>query len=201
MKIHHVFSVLLLITTSNLWAQRETFEATSTRRVEVLIVELENIASAGAGANRMERVGATADGQRMAFQATRQSQAYGHFYFKLDSDQLLNDTARLQVKNLAMALNSERLGATRFLIEGHTCDLGESEHNRNLSARRAETIRRLLIEDGVSPDRLAALGFGETEIVEPVSTDDSVAAAETKRQKSRRVVLRKILPVTPSRKK
>ena len=67
---------------------------------------------------------------------------------------------------IAAAMKSPKLKGTRFLIEGHTCDLGEDDYNLQLSAQRAETIRKLLVRKGVAADRLAVLGFGETELVE-----------------------------------
>ena len=42
-----------------------------------------------------------------------------------------------------------------LVIEGYTCKLGPEEHNRDLAKRRAESIKRLFVEEkGVSPDQL-----------------------------------------------
>ncbi|MBO4654069.1 MAG: OmpA family protein [Bacteroidales bacterium] len=42
-----------------------------------------------------------------------------------------------------------------LVIEGYTCKLGPEEHNRDLAQRRAESIKRLFVEEkGVSPDQL-----------------------------------------------
>ena len=46
-------------------------------------------------------------------------------------------------------------------IAGHTDATGGSEANRNLSQRRAESVRRSLIQMGIAPDRLLAVGYGE----------------------------------------
>ncbi len=46
-------------------------------------------------------------------------------------------------------------------IEGHTDDRGAADFNRDLSQRRAEAVRRYLIDKGVSESRLVAKGFGE----------------------------------------
>jgi outer membrane protein OmpA-like peptidoglycan-associated protein len=51
-------------------------------------------------------------------------------------------------------------GAKPVLIEGHTDNRGSANLNQTLSQRRAEAVRAALIEDGVSADRLTAVGLG-----------------------------------------
>ncbi len=57
---------------------------------------------------------------------------------------------------------------TRFpdsvaLIEGHTDSVGTPEYNMALSLRRAESVVTYLVENHrVAPDRLRAVGYGET---------------------------------------
>ncbi len=46
-------------------------------------------------------------------------------------------------------------------IQGHTDERGEAEANRSLSQRRAETVRRFLVNRGVDGERLLARGYGE----------------------------------------
>ena len=47
-------------------------------------------------------------------------------------------------------------------IAGHTDSTGSESYNLTLSQRRAETVRQLLIQRGVSPARIIATGYGET---------------------------------------
>ena len=50
----------------------------------------------------------------------------------------------------------------RLIIEGHTCSVGNEDYNRDLSKRRAETIRKLMIEKfHLHPSQIVAQGFGE----------------------------------------
>ena len=65
-------------------------------------------------------------------------------------------------------------------VEGHTDNQGGREMNRKLSQRRAESVRNYLVNQGVSPERLAATGFGERE---PIASNDT----EEGRRKNRRV--------------
>ncbi len=61
----------------------------------------------------------------------------------------------------------ESLGRFRFEIGGHTDASGSSEYNRSLSEQRADTVRRFLIDKGVSPDRLESVGHGENSLLLP----------------------------------
>lgn len=46
-------------------------------------------------------------------------------------------------------------------VYGHTDDVGSAEYNQELSERRAETVRRYLIEAGVDEDVIQSKGFGK----------------------------------------
>ena len=74
-----------------------------------------------------------------------------------------------QLRQLAAALQSESLTPYRFLIAGHTDASGDADYNRRLSGRRAETVRRSLIDAGIDPKRLDARGFGEDELLDPAN--------------------------------
>lgn len=71
-------------------------------------------------------------------------------------------------------------------VEGHTDNVpvaaGQYPSNWELSAARALSVVHLLIDDGVSPGRLSAVGYGEFHPVVPNTTPDG-------RNANRRVVL------------
>ncbi len=60
---------------------------------------------------------------------------------------------------------------TKIRIEGHTSLVGSEQYNEILSESRAVNIRRLLIQKGISPSRMIAVGFGESM---PISSDPSM---------------------------
>lgn len=64
-------------------------------------------------------------------------------------------------------------------IEGHTDWRGSDNYNMILSKKRAASIQRALIEDGVSPSRLTAVGKGEKE---PVATNKTEAGMAQNRR-------------------
>lgn len=68
-------------------------------------------------------------------------------------------------------------------IAGHTDNTGTTAHNLKLSQERANTIRNFLIKKGISPQRVAAKGYGANE---PIADNES----ETGRQLNRRTEVR-----------
>ncbi|ATX82301.1 OmpA family protein [Mariprofundus ferrinatatus] len=54
-------------------------------------------------------------------------------------------------------------------IEGHTDDQGDVKPNQQLSLKRAESVRDVLIEAGADGSRLKALGYGE---VRPIASNE-----------------------------
>ncbi len=64
---------------------------------------------------------------------------------------------------LAEALASPDLRGERFVVEGHASAEGSDYANLVLSQRRANAIFEFLASRGVSPDRLLAVGHGESQ--------------------------------------
>ena len=59
-----------------------------------------------------------------------------------------------------------------FLVVGHTECRGSDKYNLKLSQRKAEFVRRALIDRGVSPDRILSVGCGFEEPVIPDAQSD-----------------------------
>lgn len=63
---------------------------------------------------------------------------------------------------LGRVLSKDEFRGTVFLINGHTDAKGSAAYNRDLSERRAEAVRRLLVEQFRLPaDALIAVGYGK----------------------------------------
>ncbi len=87
--------------------------------------------------------------------------------FAFDSAEL-NTVAQDLVATAAFQL--EQCKNVNIRIGGHADSTGNSEYNQKLSERRANAVRSELIKDGISEDRLQAIGYGD---VQPVATNDS----------------------------
>ncbi|MBO9571688.1 MAG: OmpA family protein [Chitinophagaceae bacterium] len=110
----------------------------------------------------------------------RLSFAAKNILFNANSDQLslgsldpLNEIASILVANTSLKL----------VIEGHTDGSGKADKNLILSQRRAESVEKYLIEQGVDTSRLEAIGYGSTRPVASEKTPEGRAA-------NRRVELR-----------
>jgi OOP family OmpA-OmpF porin len=57
-------------------------------------------------------------------------------------------------------------------IEGHTDSIGSESYNQRLSERRAEAVRRYLVERGVAASRLEIRGYGESQPVASNTTPE-----------------------------
>ena len=78
----------------------------------------------------------------------------------------LTPHARQVLDQLALALQSEQLGSSRFLIEGHTDAVGSASYNMALSEQRARAAREYLAAKQVGAVRLEAVGMGEDDLLE-----------------------------------
>ena len=58
----------------------------------------------------------------------------------------------------------------RIEISGHTDDQGEDDMNMRLSDDRAAAVKAYLVDKGIAPERLIAVGFGETRPIAPNKT-------------------------------
>ena len=68
-------------------------------------------------------------------------------------------------------------------IQGHTDSSGSDNANLRLSQKRAERVREALVKKGISPERIQAKGYGESQ---PISDNSSKEG----RRRNRRVELK-----------
>lgn len=72
--------------------------------------------------------------------------------------------------SLGNALLRQDLKGTVFFINGHTDAAGGADYNQLLSQRRANSVRRVLIEQyRLAPDTLIAAGFGKEQLSNPAN--------------------------------
>lgn len=61
----------------------------------------------------------------------------------------------------------------KFTVEGHTDSDGDENANQKLSQLRAEAVKAYLVEQGITEDRLAAKGLGETKPLDKNNTPEA----------------------------
>lgn len=84
--------------------------------------------------------------------------------FRLGSDELTPEGAA-QARVFARALQLPALAEKRFAIVGHTDTVGNAQSNVDLSRRRATSVQRFLVANGVAPSRLDAVGRGPDDLL------------------------------------
>jgi outer membrane protein OmpA-like peptidoglycan-associated protein len=98
--------------------------------------------------------------------------------FDFDKADVRSDAAAA-LSRLATVIRAYPTG--RVEIEGHTDSKGDDAYNQRLSERRAESVKRWLVErEGIAMDRLATHGAGESQPLADNATDAG-------RQRNRRV--------------
>jgi outer membrane protein OmpA-like peptidoglycan-associated protein len=77
------------------------------------------------------------------------------------------DTKKAKIKKRSFKLLNDVAQALtdyptiKVRIEGHTDSQGKDKFNLGLSQRRADSVRKYLIDKGIDPDRMVSVGFGE----------------------------------------
>jgi len=104
-------------------------------------------------------------------------------YFETDSDVIMPRSFDL-LNQAASALRVAR-NIALLRIEGHTDNRASEEYNLDLSQRRADSVRRYLIEEGVVDTRLVSRGYGETT---PIATNDTEEGMALNRRVELRIV-------------
>jgi len=87
--------------------------------------------------------------------------------FDIDSAEINQDSI-YKIREFAKYLLANR--DSMVTIEGHTDSVGSFEHNMELSRRRALAVADKLVEFGVSPNRIKAIGRGESM---PIASNDT----------------------------
>jgi OOP family OmpA-OmpF porin len=100
--------------------------------------------------------------------------------FAFDSSRL-QPSARATLDQAANALRNQP--NVPYDIAGHTDSIGSDRYNQALSERRANAVARALIQNGVSPNQLTVIGYGESN---PIASNETAEG----RAQNRRVEIR-----------
>jgi peptidoglycan-associated lipoprotein len=81
------------------------------------------------------------------------------------------DSAEIKPEYLDLIrTHSAYLGTTksqRVTLEGNTDERGTREYNLALGDRRAQSVQQLMLAEGVGPDQMATLSYGEEKPADP----------------------------------
>lgn len=91
---------------------------------------------------------------------------------------VLRPEGKAEVDKLVAELKAH--GGDTVVVEGHTCDLGSEDYNMALGQRRADAVKKYMVESGIAPERITSKSLGESQ---PALPNDS----EPNRKLNRRV--------------
>ena len=103
-------------------------------------------------------------------QMDREAFAAQTVYFGFDRAEIQPGDAD-KVDAVAEALSGSP--QNKVLVEGHCDERGTEEYNRALGERRALSIRDILVERGVSADRIRTMTLGEDRPADPSLTESA----------------------------
>jgi outer membrane protein OmpA-like peptidoglycan-associated protein len=96
-------------------------------------------------------------------------------------------TSEASVQALGKALSDPALKGSTFVVAGHTDAIGSDPFNQDLSERRADTIKKYLVQNyGVDGGDLVTVGYGKTKLkdtangADPINRRVQVVNMETK---------------------
>ena len=91
---------------------------------------------------------------------------------------VLRPEGKAEVDKLVAEMKAH--GGDTVVVEGHTCDLGSEDYNMALGQRRADAIKKYMVESGIAAERITSKSLGESQ---PAVPNDS----EPNRKLNRRV--------------
>lgn len=100
-----------------------------------------------------------------------------HAHFSTDKAVVREDD---KAEIIAVSDSMKQNPGSTATIVGHTDSTASEEYNQDLSERRAEAVKNVMVEEGVNPEAIETSGRGE---VEPVGDNDTAEG----RQENRRI--------------
>lgn len=132
----------------------------------------EGVGTGTAGTGQVGGVGTGVSGDRAGQQADGRIPEVRTIYFDFDRDSIRSEFESVLVAH-ARYLRSN--GNARVVLHGHTDERGTREYNMALGERRANTVKRFLEVQGVSPSQLEVVSYGEERLAVRGNGEDAHA--------------------------
>jgi outer membrane protein OmpA-like peptidoglycan-associated protein len=117
--------------------------------------------------NRSTRSLSLGERQEIAELAATKPQINLEIHFDFNSAEISKSSTQA-VQELGKALSNPSLKGSTFVVAGHTDAVGSEAYNQELSERRADTIKKYLVEHhGIDGANLVTVGYGESKPKDP----------------------------------
>jgi outer membrane protein OmpA-like peptidoglycan-associated protein len=119
--------------------------------------------------NRATRSLSTGEREQIATIVTNKPKIDLEINFDYNSDRI-SAKSLPSVQALGRALANPELKGSTFILAGHTDAKGGDAYNQDLSERRADSIKRYLVEkSGIPAADLVTVGYGKTKLKDPAN--------------------------------
>ena len=108
--------------------------------------------------------------------AKRETPVFAHVLFDFDKSVLKPEGKAETDKAIGDLKKHEK---DTVLIEGHTCNIGTPEYNMGLGQRRADSVKKYMVEQGIAESRITTKSFGLTQ---PAVKNDTPANRKLNRR-------------------
>ncbi|MCF6201269.1 MAG: OmpA family protein [Hydrogenimonas sp.] len=105
------------------------------------------------------------DGENSSGESFALKESIAHFDF---DSAILHREDLAKIEQLAAFLKKRE--SFKVKVEGHTDSIGSVEYNYRLSLKRAEAVKKALVDFGVEPQRVVVKGYGESR---PIADNDT----------------------------
>jgi len=79
-------------------------------------------------------------------------------YFDFRKHQIREDQKKVLLRH---AEKLKTYPQVKVSLEGHCDERGPKDHNKDLGLKRAESAKKILVEQGIAPERLQTVSYGE----------------------------------------
>ena len=87
----------------------------------------------------------------------------------------ISTTSMPAVQHLGEALSDPQLKGSTFTVSGYTDAKGGYAYNQDLSERRADTIKKFLVDNyNIPAGDLITVGYGKTHLKDPANPEDGI---------------------------
>ena len=90
---------------------------------------------------------------------------------------VLKPEGKVEVDKLVAEM--KKFAKDTVVVEGHTCDIGADTYNMGLGQRRADAVKKYMVESGIADARVQTVSLGETK---PAVPNDSAANRKLNRR-------------------
>jgi outer membrane protein OmpA-like peptidoglycan-associated protein len=124
--------------------------------------------------NRKTRSLSTGEREEIAEIASTKPKIDLEIQFDYNSAEI-SKTSTEAVKQLGQALSDPSLRGSTFVVAGHTDGIGSDGFNQDLSERRADTIKRYLVQNyHIANADLITVGYGKTKLKDAQDPTDPI---------------------------